>query len=283
MFNSNKLPRLPNYLKRFGVPCGLRLYWQIEEKRLSYKSTRIESYRVPGYAAEILLRDSLSDHAIFWQCMVMEQYAIDHFPHAERLQYAYQQALAAGKPPVIIDCGGNIGLSALWFARSFPEARVVVVEPDSDNFALLKRNTAHLQDQVIALQGGVWSRRGYLRIVNPDSGSAAFRVECSEENIPSSLRAYTLDELHRLGGGGELLIVKVDIEGSQKQLFAENTDWVANAHLITIELDDWLMPWQGTSRSFFACLSQYPFEYLLGGESIFCFQDIPCSKRQIVN
>ena len=44
--------------------------------------------------------------------------------------------------------------------------------------------------------------------------------------------------------------------------------------LITLELDDWLMPWQGTSRNFFSCLSRYPFDYLLGGESIFCFRDL---------
>lgn len=251
---------------------GLRLAWQIE-KRLPSKSAQITSYRVPGYTSGISLRDSVSDHAIFWQCMVMEQYAIDRFPHIERLQHAYQQAVASGKPPVIIDCGGNIGLSVLWFARRFPEARIVVIEPNNENFELLQRNTAHLNDQVISVQGGVWSKRGYLRIINPDSGSAAFRVECSDENTPSSLRAYTLDELHQLGGEGELLIVKVDIEGSQKHLFADNTDWVARAHLITLELDDWLMPWQGTSRTFFTCLSQYPFEYLLGGESIFCFRD----------
>lgn len=272
MFNTNKLLRLPNYLKRFGLLSGLRLAWQIE-KKLSLKYAQITEYQVPGYTADISLRESVSDHAIFWQCMVMEQYAIDHFPHIERLQAAYRKAVATGKPPVIIDCGGNIGLSVLWFARRFPEARIVVAEPDNENYELLKRNTAHLHDRVYTVQGGVWPKRGYLRIINPDSGAAAFRVECSDENSPSSLRAYTLDELHQLGGGGELLIVKVDIEGSQKHLFAENTDWVAKTHLITLELDDWLMPWQGTSRTFFTCLSQYPFEYLLGGESIFCFQD----------
>jgi hypothetical protein len=67
--------------------------------------------------------------------------------------------------------------------------------------------------------------------------------------------------------------VKIDIEGAQGKLFKSNTEWVTNSHLITLELDDWLMPWQGTSRAFFSCLSKYPFDYLLGQESIFCFRD----------
>ncbi|MDP3085859.1 MAG: hypothetical protein Q8N44_19505 [Rubrivivax sp.] len=75
------------------------------------------------------------------------------------------------------------------------------------------------------------------------------------------------------GGARDPLIVKLDIEGSQVHLFKENTQWVARAGLITLELDDWLMPWAGMSQTFFACISQQSYEYLLGGESIFCFRN----------
>mgnify|MGYP000930999581 CR=1 FL=1 len=91
---------------------------------------------------------------------------------------------------------------------------------------------------------------------------------------PGAIPAYTIDDLCALGGTTDPLIVKLDIEGAQAQLFASNTDWVGRTALITLELDDWLMPWQGTSRNFFSCLSRYPFDYLLGGESIFCFRDL---------
>jgi len=50
--------------------------------------------------------------------------------------------------------------------------------------------------------------------------------------------------------------------------------------LLTLELDDWLMPWQGTSRSFFRCVSRYAFDYLIGGESIFCFRDFEAVDRE---
>ena len=70
-----------------------------------------------------------------------------------------------------------------------------------------------------------------------------------------------------------LFIVKIDIEGAQKHLFSSNTNWIEHTHLIMLELDDWLLPWQGTSRTFFSALSAYPFDYLIRGEAIFCFRD----------
>lgn len=270
---SKLLSRLPAYISTFGVLSGFKLAFQIERKHLT-KSSDLKGYRVPGYSADIWLRETVSDHSIFWQCLVMQQYALDRFPHAARLDEYYHAELRAGRQPVIVDCGGNIGLASLWFANRFPLARIVVVEPDSDNFAVLQRNLAHLRDRVRMVRGGVWPESGWLRIRNPESGSAAFQVERANERDPDAMRACTIDELCELGGGGGVLVVKIDIEGAQAQLFQRNTRWVSRVHLVTLELDDWLMPWQGTSRSFFSCLSQYPFEYLLGGESIFCYQDM---------
>src|SRR5262249_12200769 len=41
----------------------------------------------------------------------------------------------------IVDCGANIGLTALYLASAYPNARILCVEPDPANFALLQRNT----------------------------------------------------------------------------------------------------------------------------------------------
>ena len=269
---NNLLTRLPKYLRRFGLVDGLRLGFEIE-RRQPVDRTRRNAYRVPRLGAPVNLRRTVADHSIFWQCLVMEQYDIDRFPHSRRLDEAYHAEVMAGRSPVIVDCGANVGLSVLWFARRFPKATIVAVEPDEQNFEMLRANTLHLGDQVRCVCGGVWSERATLKIENPDSGSAAFRVRPVHAGEEGSITAYSVADLRSRGGNGLLLIVKIDIEGSQAALFDANVDWVGEAHLITLELDDWLMPWAGTSRSFFACLSRYPFEYLLGGESVFCFRD----------
>ena len=266
------ITKLPNYRRAFGLVDGLRLLVQVE-RELPARSARVRQYRVPGYPAPIALRDTRSDHAIFWQCLVMRQYDLSRFRQSERVLDVYRSRVARGERPLVIDCGGNIGLATVWFATCFPEARIVTVEPDADNLAMIRRNVAAFGDRVTVRAGGIWNERGWLRIVNPEAGAAAFRVERVDHAAADALRAYTIDELCEEAGDAEPLVVKLDIEGAQTRLFSEATDWVARAHLIILELDDWLLPWRGTSRSFFQSVSRHPFEYLIGGESLFCYRD----------
>lgn len=262
----------PNFLKQFGSWSGLRLLLQIV-KKLPSSSSQVRGFDVPGYSEKVFLRETIADHATFKQCLVTNQYDFLGLPQAARLQQIYQAAVAAGTKPLIIDAGANIGLATLWFAKHFPAAQVVAIEPDDNNFDLLRRNTRHLGDSVTLIQGGVWYRSARLGILNPTAGAAAFRVGELPEGTTSGVPAYSIDEICELAGNANPLIVKLDIEGSQAQLFSANTDWVARTNLITLELDDWLFPWQGTSHNFFRCLSQHPFDYLLHKESIFCFRD----------
>lgn len=268
------LTKSPNYVKRFGVFRGLGLMFRVE-RELPIKSNATRYYRVPGVPSAIALRESRPDHAIFWQCLVRNQYDTDGFPQSVRLNQIYAAILDSGRRPVIVDCGANIGLATVWYAMRYPRATIYAIEPDARNYDLLEQNTKAFGPRVVPLRGGVWNRSCHLRISNPKAGSTAFQVEECEQAGEDTLRAYTIQEvLDMAGPQGVPLVVKVDIEGAQKQLFSDNTDWVAHTPLIAIELDDWLMPWQGTSRPLFACLSRYRFDYLMQGETLFCFQDM---------
>jgi FkbM family methyltransferase len=273
-----RLGRSPNYLRRFGFWSGIRLLLQIE-RSLSPRSDRVREIILEDGRTSVHLRDSVADHAIFWQCLVRNQYAIDQFPQAERLMAAYEGMLASGKTPIIIDCGANIGLASFWFHGRFPKARIFAVEPDTENFAMVERNTAHLDGKVTCLLGGVWSEPGWLRIENPETESADFQVARVEEGAPGAIRGYSIDEIMKMAGASEILICKIDIEGAQAKLFERNTEWVERTHLVTLELEDWLMPWSGSSRPFFKCRANLPFDYLVGGENIFCFRDFCASRK----
>ena len=267
-----RMSRLPNYLRAFGLVRGLILLFRVE-RNLTSQSDRLQSYNVPWARAPIWLRETISDHAIFWQNIVQRHYEIDDFPHAQRLMATYEAMLKEGRRPVILDCGGNIGLSAIWFAVKFPVARVLVVEPEPRNFELLLKNVAPYRNIIEPLQGGIWSRGGRLAIRNPKAGASAFQMQAEVEPGMESIRAFSIDDLLGIAESAEAFIVKLDIEGSQRTLFEENTGWVGRCHLIILELDDWLFPWAGTSRTFFQCISRLPFEYLMAGEHICCFRD----------
>jgi FkbM family methyltransferase len=271
-----RVSKLPRYVNAFGAINGLRLLLQIE-RDLPQRSETIKPYILPDRSAPIYLRATVSDHATFWQCIVKRQYDFQHFAQSDRVISAYRDLVKKGVAPLIIDCGGNIGLATLYFAERFPEARIFTVEPQSDNFALLQKNTAHLGDRVTTLQGGIWNESGALQITNPDAGSAAFRVGPTNSPTAESIRAYTIEEICSLAKVAVPMIVKLDIEGAQLNLFKSNFEWVSRTYLIMLELDDWLMPWRGTSRPFFSCLSRYAFDYLISGETIFCFRDFAAS------
>lgn len=262
----------PNFIKAFGLIQGLRLLPQIVGN-LPRNASEVKGYDVPGYDARIFLRRTIADHATFRQCLVNRQYDFLGLAQAQRLLQRYRDTLNQGHRPLIIDGGANIGLATLWFARHFPEAQIVAVEPDEANFSILQKNTRHLGDRVTLVQGGVWHRNARLGILNPQDGAAAFRVAELPQESAAGIPAFSIDDLCRRVDTASPLIVKLDIEGSQAHLFSANTGWVARTDLITLELDDWLLPWQGTSRPFFRTLSQYPFDYLLHQESIFCFRD----------
>ncbi len=268
----HRLARAPNYVRSFGLLKGIALLWRVEGA-LDGKSTTKRKYQIPGFRAPLWLRDTVSDHATFWQNIVKRHYDLSQFPQTARLMESYRGQINAGKRPVIIDGGANIGLSAIWFALHFPHGQILAIEPEEENYTLLSENVAAYGDAVRPIHGGLWPRSESLVISNLESGAAAFRTESAPKSLGRSIRGYTVDELLRIADNSEALIVKLDIEGSQKALFSENTDWIGRTHLIILELDDWQFPWTGTSRPFFQHVAQYPFDYILSGEHICCFRD----------
>lgn len=206
--------------------------------------------------------------------MVAEQYSIDRFPiHAQRVYKKYDDLVRRGEKPLIIDAGANIGMAALWYALKFPRATIFAIEPEISNYELLVENTRAFNDRVIPFHGGIWPRKTNLQIVNKDAGAQHFQLDAGDDSV-AGLDSVTVEEVLERSEADDILIAKIDIEGSQKALFSENTRWVERVNLIVIELDDWLFPWAGTSRPFFSCVSEYPFDYLLHGENVFAFQDV---------
>src|SRR5260370_8588205 len=55
----------------------------------------------------------------------------------------YPNVLPTGyEPKVIVDVGGNVGGTCLYFHNRFPGAKIFAFEPDPDTFSLLQRNVA---------------------------------------------------------------------------------------------------------------------------------------------
>ena len=172
-------------------------------------------------------------------------------------------------PQVIVDAGANVGMATLFFARQYPQAHVVAIEPESSNFEILKQNCEGIAN-VTLIRAALWSENRELKIGNPSGEAWAFMVSdeyCSSDNSPR-VPAITVPEiLHRLNAD-HIDLLKIDIEGSELELFSNGSEkWLGQVHFIAIELHDRFVP--GCSRAFYSALASRQFSQEVRGENVF--------------
>lgn len=218
----------------------------------------------------VWLREGTSDQAVLEQIFHTEEFNISTAPQFAWVRESYERTLAIGEVPFIVDCGANIGLSALYFASHLPKAKIVGIEPAHDNVLLARRNTGH-NSLIEIVEAAVHDETTTLEIANPDAEKFAFIVREAEQATATTVPAITLDGLMRQHGARRNLIVKVDIEGGEHALFRSNLGWLDHTDLLIVETHDWLFPGQGTSRTLFQALAGRTFEVIHKGEYISFF------------
>ena len=219
--------------------------------------------RLPlGRGDSIAVRPATSDLEVVRQVWRDRQYAIPQAAQAARLSRLEASIRARGRVPVIVDAGANIGAAALWFAREWPHAGVVAVEPDTANAAMARRNCAG-RDRIEVVEAAIGGEAGYVSV---DSEAEAYAV--TTKRADQGCRVVTVDECVTMVEGGELFAVKIDIEGFEDDLFSANTDWLDRAALVYIEPHDHMFAQRATSRNFQAEMGRRDFDLLIRGENL---------------
>lgn len=206
---------------------------------------------------KIYLREEQSDPFIFEQVFSEQQYNFDH--------------PAPGEVQWIIDAGANVGLAAIYFSMKFPNARIISIEPNKENFALLQKNTSGYKN-VQCVNAALWYKQEKLDISNKEEKSAGYMMTPDhEENNTDLIQAVTVNQLLEEYNIPEISILKIDIEGSEKELFQYNSsDWINRCGCIITELHDWLKP--GTSQIFFKEMGNFDWVTYVKGENIVCLK-----------
>ena len=75
-------------------------------------------------------------------------------------------------PRVVVDAGANIGLSTVFFANKFPQAKIVAIEPEPSNFAMLRDNVAPYPN-VTPVQAALWKEDRGARPVRYGEGQTS--------------------------------------------------------------------------------------------------------------
>ena len=159
-------------------------------------------------------------------------------------------------------CRREIGGSALCFGQLFPDARIVSIEPDPHNRAILRRNVGDRPNHVV-MEAAARSEPGFVALQSSDLGWAS-RTERAEQGLP----IVTIEDAFAASGGGDPLLVKIDIEGFEADLFSTNLGWIDRSFAISVEPHDWMLPGKGTSLSFQKALAPHGFELFIKGENL---------------
>jgi FkbM family methyltransferase len=141
---------------------------------------------------------------------------------------------------LIVDCGARVGYASAYFLTRFPAAKVIALEPDPDNFAVLQANLAPYGERCQAVCAAVWPHCTRLVLEESTSGKGRrwkrrVRPPAGEE-MPSVM-AETIDTILERSGFPRISILRMNIGGAESSVFGSNYEsWIGKVDRLAIEL-----------------------------------------------
>lgn len=218
---------------------------------------------VPGIKHPVHLRLRTTDVSTLWQVLVIAEYDCEF----------------SKSPRVIVDAGANIGLTSVFYANKYPEAKIVAIEPESSNFEILKKNTESYAN-VAPVHRALWKENKELSVIDRGLGHYGFQTVDRPVSDSGDRRGRVLgitpDKLMADYDLKYIDIMKLDIEGAEVEVFQNPSSWIDRVGVIVIELHDRLRT--GCSRSVYLAAKDFEFESRKG-ETLFLMKKEYVVKR----
>jgi FkbM family methyltransferase len=160
------------------------------------------------------------------------------------IEYKEYDFLVDKHPKIIIDAGANIGLSAVFFANKYPDAKIIAIEPAESNINILEKNIKPYSN-IHLIKAALWDSVGEINLFNVGFGNWGFRVgvdnnyndirktqeQCSTPTITVEkiLQDYSIDNID---------ILKLDIEGAEKEVLNKSSMWIGKVNSLIVELHE---------------------------------------------
>lgn len=199
-------------IKLFGLN-GVSLYYKLVNPETTHIKLKI-------YPNKFFFRKNTKDIDIFRHIILDEDYKYKLNP----------------LPTVIIDGGAFAGYSSVYFANEFNKATVYSIEVDPSNYEYLLKNTQNYKN-IIPINKALWNENMILNIQNINVDTCSVMVDNSGNG--TSIETITIPEIITNYSIETIDILKVDIEGAEKELFENGSEeWLPKVKLIFIELHD---------------------------------------------
>lgn len=217
----------------------------------------ISNYPDFGVTIKIRKRPS-SDLNVFAQIYQYNEYK----PLVETFQKHFKNT----KNLTVIDAGSNIGLTSVYLSKYFPDSNFIAIEPDSLNFESVTYNleTNGIKNAV-KIKGGLWSRNSNLKIVKDFRDKNDWSIRVEETNEESDLKAFSIPYLMQEHKLDVIDILKIDIEGSEKEVFTglnADVSFLAKTKCIAVEIHDEF----DCREAIYKILKEHNFDFFESGE-----------------
>ena len=178
--------------------------------------------RPPGIPCRVRIRIGTTDEGAYQQVLLEQQYAID----------------LPVSPSVIVDAGANVGTTSIYFAHRYPKARIIAIEAEASNFALLSRNVQPYA-RITPIHAALWSQDGEMSLSLPEADTGSFEKWAFfvHEGPGVPVRTISMRSVMNEMKITSIDVLKVDIEGAEKEVF-ESCDWIDAVGCVMIELHD---------------------------------------------
>jgi FkbM family methyltransferase len=146
-------------------------------------------------------------------------------------------------PQIIVDIGGNIGITSLWLNRKFPNAKIYCFEPMQDNFAILQKNITGIAN-IQAFNFGLGNTNAELDVfsnvdANNRGGFSIYQRENDTDNLGTKTASVGKIQIRKAGevladlGIKKVDLLKIDTEGAEYDIltsipesYLQDCQWV---------------------------------------------------------
>jgi FkbM family methyltransferase len=206
---------------------------------------------------------SFYDYITVQEIFLLECYSFKGLKKEDEIYKCYKSILSKSKKPLIFDLGANIGASSTYFFSTYLESQIISLEPDIANYKSLKKN---VPSSVVHFNKAIACEEKKLKLNNSTVDPRAISIEYESKGEIECVSVSKI--LNELGTDFIPFIIKIDIEGGEKDLFKKNTDWINKFKIIIIEPHDWLYPSSNTFQNFLIAVADKNRDFIIQNENI---------------
>ena len=148
-------------------------------------------------------------------------------------------SLIGNKKVNFFDLGSNIGLTSLKFHKYFDDVNYILVELDINNIELSKFNLKNINGMKYFYNNAIYYLENTRLFFDITSKSNAYSITSGIEVYKESVEVISksINSLFDGFSDGRCKIVKMDIEGAEKEVFfAAKPDWLYETDLLYLEI-----------------------------------------------